>query len=524
MEASDVYGLIHRMSPSERRYFRIHSGFEEDQPRYLRFYNFILTHQIHSDEALRQHPDGKDYHEGRNLSMEKKRLQNHLLTALVDFDKTSNPSITRLQLLCEVEVLEARGYVALATEQLAVVKAKAEKVDAWNVLMEVNVLENRFARLRQSPTTGAQLAMLRAERDAYLANIALELRSKDLWDALLQMMRTGNADPDALQAQMAVLAELRAVPRQHFTFRLHLAMSDALVALLQGLHAEACQHYKMAIQMLASNPHVASENPRSILLHYYNYLNLAHAVHDYSEFPVHLAYIETLEKEIAKRRPFALPYASTLRLIYLANTGQIAEALKVAQALYVRHAQPAADIPNSYIIANAFNLIILQFLCADFSALKKTITAVIADRNLRLREELRAMLLVIEALAYFEAEDWDLLDARCRALERRKWQSEVLKTAVTALLACMRKYMQVAHTRAARHAALQHCRTTIANLRAQAPSLQVQGWNEVYLYFVAKCEEVTIASLLDKHADFNYSPLPASAVLMEGEEADPGPI
>lgn len=519
MEASDVYGLIHRMSPSERRYFRIHSGFEEDQPRYLRFYNFILTHQIHSDEALRQHPDSKDFHEGRNLSMEKKRLQNHLLTALVDFDKTSNPSITRLQLLSEVEALEARGYVELAKEQLAVLKAKAEKVDAWNVLMEVNALENRFAGLRQSAATAAQLQALRLERDAYLHRMALELRSKDLWDALLQMVRTGNAPAEALNGLVDALARLRTQPGQHFTFRLHLAMSDAMVALLQGQHAAAYQHYKSAIQMLASNPHVASENPRSILLHYYNYLNLAHAVGDYSEFPVHLAYLETLEKEIAKRRQTALPYASTLRLIYLANTGRLAEALQVAQALYARHAQPAADIPNSYVIANAFNLIILQFLNADFSALKKSITAVISDRNLRLREELRAMLLVIEALAYFDAEDWDLLDLRCRALERRKWQSDVLKTAVTALIACLRKCMQVAHTRPARTEALHHCLTTIADLRAAHPALQVRGWNEVYLYFVAKSEGVTMASRLTGHPDFNYSPLSASAGLM-AEEVD----
>jgi hypothetical protein len=518
MEASDVYGLIHRMSPSERRYFRIHSGYEEDPPRYLRLYTFILTHQIHSDDALRQHPDSKDFHEGRNLSMEKKRLQNHLLSALVDFDKTSNPSITRFQLLCEVEALEARGYVELAAEQLAVVKAKAEKVDAWSVLLEVNALENRFARLRQSPTTSTQLAALRSERDAYVQNITLELRSKDLWDALLQLVRSGKTLPGTLETLLAELVDLRTLSVQHFTFRLHLAMSDALVALLQGRDVEAYQHYRGAIQMLASNPHLASENPRSILLHYYNYLNLAHAVRDYSEFPAHLAYIETLEKEIAKRRPSALPYASTLRLIYLANTGQIAEALKVAQALYTRHAQPTADIPNSYIIANAFNLIILQFLNGDYSALKKTIVTVITDRHLRLREELRAMLLVVEALAYFEAEDWDLLDARCRALERRKWQSEVLKMAVVALIGCLRKYMQVAHTRDARSEALQHCLATISQLRERFPALQVQGWNEVYLYFVAKSDGVTIASRLQGSQDFNYSPLPASAVLMAGEE------
>ena len=524
METQDVYGLIHSLTPTERRYFRIQSVDDENKiHRYFSFYSFILEQNIQSDEQLRKHPQGKDFYKGRNLSMEKKRLKEKLFAALADFDKSKNPTIARRYILAEIEALESRAHLHLAMEHLQTAKAKGLQAESWAFLLEINTLEIKFAAINSRTAQSNDLNLLKQERTRYLQNLTLDIQTKDIWENLLYYQRSRNFTEADLDIQTFNLQPLLAHPNPHYHLQLHLFMNQAILALLRGRSQEAHLFYRQAILILHSNSAIASENPRATLLHYYNYLNLAHANSSYQEFPEYIKRMELLERNRARKGIPSQPYARTMRLIYLANTGQIEAALEIARTLHEEHPKPHADLPNSHYMASVFNLFILQFLAGRTADARQTLKAVLNDRSIRLREDLRDMFLVFETVMFFESHEWDLVEARYRALDRRNWQDPALKTPISILLNLFRKYTQDPNARASQHLPLfQDAATRLSQVRDITPKLQLIGWREICLWVEAKAAQKTITEIIATTPTFSFSPLTSypSTVTEESEEAD----
>lgn len=431
-DPSDVYEFIHLMSSAERRYFstRHRKGGKAASPQFLKFYEFIVAERIQDDDHLRSHAFAGPFLAGKHLSMEKKRLLDQLLAAMVDYDAAGSPSIQRKRSFSEAESLESRGYLKLAKERLVLLKEKAEKVGNWPLMLDLSVIDGRIKTAEAGASSLKGIQQRLDDRRQYLAQLDCEIQLRFAWETLLFLKRYPKTEgkPQILLDIAANLGALFDLVSSHPTLYHWHQIGLSLLALLQGDTGAAQVHYRKVAKTLLDEPILVQENPLSSMFHFYNYLNLAHSNQDYSDFEAMIPHVEKLQKELDRNGQNQNNYARALWIIYFANNRQLAKAAMLAAQQLADQPHAPSGTPISSYLVSMYNAIVLQFFSSGYKEALILIDEVLSSQKHKMRTDLRDALFVFEAVLLFELGEESRFLAKLNSLRARTIQDEATKT------------------------------------------------------------------------------------------------
>ena len=143
--SNKLFRLVHSLSGSEKRYFKLFAGKEEKNSKYLRLFDAIEAQEAFDEEALKQAVYGAAAIEGRKYSELKAYLYDLILKSLQGYDERSSIDFRLKGMLQSVRVLYKRSQFDDCKDLLAKTRKLARKYEQFNTLVEVLNWEKAIA-------------------------------------------------------------------------------------------------------------------------------------------------------------------------------------------------------------------------------------------------------------------------------------------------------------------------------------------------------------------------------------------
>lgn len=206
-----LYRLIHSLSGSEKRYFKIYAaGAERRSNKYLLLFDAIDTQESFDEEALKKAVYGDEPIQSRKYSELKGYLYDLILKSLLDYDERSMPQFRLATELQHVHVLFRRGFTEEARATTLKIKKAARQQEHFNTALEclrwekhlsyaqtdIAYLDNNLARIEQEERECLSLLdQIVTYRNIFL-RLLTDLR-KDATDGSSWLNHPLMADPQA---------------------------------------------------------------------------------------------------------------------------------------------------------------------------------------------------------------------------------------------------------------------------------------------------------------------------------------
>lgn len=139
-----LFELIHNMSKSEKRYFKIRSSRHTigDQNKYVQIFDFIDQQEVFDEDALFDHFEGESFL--NKFSITKNRLYDQIMKALDSYHSNASIDATIYRHLHGAEILYNKSLYDHAIKQLRSAERLAKKHQKIELQLKVDEFMNRI--------------------------------------------------------------------------------------------------------------------------------------------------------------------------------------------------------------------------------------------------------------------------------------------------------------------------------------------------------------------------------------------
>ena len=132
-----LFDLIHNMSKSEKRYFKVHASKHTigDQNKYIQLFDFIDQQKEFNDDEIQHHFKGESFL--NKFSIAKNRLYDYIIRALDSYHSKSSIDASIYKRLHGAEILYNKGLYSHAIKQLKTAQKIAEKHGKTVILIKI---------------------------------------------------------------------------------------------------------------------------------------------------------------------------------------------------------------------------------------------------------------------------------------------------------------------------------------------------------------------------------------------------
>lgn len=231
-----LYQLIHTLTKSERRYFKLYAGFNRKDSHLLQLFDAISQNDINDDRSLKLHLADVAYL--AQLDVLKVHLSQLILSVMRNFHRNSaNDQILR-DLITDLNYLHNKGLYVSAAKLLKKAKVMAGEINHDTALIEILGVENKmitnFPTAINLQTTIADVAVeLRAALDRLQITAdlqALENKSRLLIGAFKAKSNNANYQQllQLIDATTFVLPETATARHKYLYYQIKLSISNSL--------------------------------------------------------------------------------------------------------------------------------------------------------------------------------------------------------------------------------------------------------------------------------------------------------
>jgi len=418
--SEELHQLIHSLSMSEKRYFKIHSSRHTigDTNNYTRLFDAIETQNEYDEARVKKQFDGETFI--KHLPSEKHYLYNHILESLNAFNKEKTFLARYAATLTSIEILYNRGLFTHCKKLIKRAKTEAYSLEKFSILLILIHWET--------------LLFVNAEddKDVY-KSIQEELRLLDAlkiqtilmqitFDILGQIDK-GKVNPKSIQAwKKDLTAIFPPKPEVNgFWAKYYYYSAEALIHTMENNNNERYRSYKEIKSIMDRSPQFIKEWPAIYHLNYNNLVNIMLYLKKYSETDALLREQRTflpahgIKNATFQTRVFINTYESELYIYY--KTGQYDKAAIVAKEI-----EPDLKKIDLHFGAILFDLIyfmaITELMVKNYKNATKWLNKLLnAERDVHYRKELQINARLLYLVILHETDDV-LFENRVQAARR----------------------------------------------------------------------------------------------------------
>lgn len=364
--SQDLFDLVHALSPSEKRYFRLFVGRQsgEGENNYLRIFDALLAQADYDENALKAHFAGAKLLD--NFPSEKNYLYHLILRAMRSFHAGKSPARKLQEGRADLDFLAAKGLGGPIRKQLKRAKAQAEKKELFSEWLQLLAFERRYVKLIYVKDLAGHLARIAEERKEVRRRMDNELDLLELYDQCVALSRIRTeATPGekraavmALQAQpnVQILAE-----NASFNAQSCFHLCNALCTQMLGQPQEALVHWKANVSHWQRHPDKVREEVNTFRRAIANYLNACRRADNHTEFDWGLAVMSALpQRTVQERRDHFANYHFT-KLLTCINRGNFEAAEELLPEIEIGLQKYQRAIWHSRVIVFHYNILLLHF-------------------------------------------------------------------------------------------------------------------------------------------------------------------
>lgn len=290
-----LFELIHSLTKSEKRYFKVFTANHKDNNNYVRLFDAIHDQEEYNEEQLLEEFRNEDF--VRQFSVAKNYLMNLILKSLSSHHAKAKKSIELNGYLSEIEILYWKGLYKLAAKRIMQSKKIAEKYDMAHYLLMINYWERRLENYTRSISLDEDTVN---EAKKYLKEFNQQLEINFLSKKMENLTKASiKLSQAAVEGVKEIFSNehmcLNEDEIRNFHAKLDYMFLKGIGNTILGNKEEEEYYKRRTIEWLEENPHQLKENPlkyassiNNMLLYYY--------FRDYtSEFPKYLEKLDDVE-------------------------------------------------------------------------------------------------------------------------------------------------------------------------------------------------------------------------------------
>ncbi len=413
MKTSDqLFELIHALSKSEKRHFKIYSSLLTGNKTYLKLFDLIEKQKEYDEVKLKLQLKIKGF------PVIKIYLYNLILKSLRIANNHENERKSSIEQFENAENLLQKGLYKQSSIQLQKAKKIAEKLQYFPLLIEIYQLEHVIANssldtllLKKLRDTGnieinGYLSALK-EQSEYRKGINIVTYRYNQRGKILRNTEEKN---DVVNEISELLSKN---PETCLSFKskvFHYNLSELYYYSTNNFQ-EAYNQSNRALLHFESDLKMLNHEVKN----YINSMNnLMNALQDMKRYPEMMNYINRmknipLKEDVERIRVFA--FCASRQIIYYTFTGQIQEGILFIRKIESEISNYKDRLNHPALFAMCNNIIEFYFLCSNFKEALRWNNKLIYHPKIKLHQHYYSNALLTEIILHFELENIDTYES-----------------------------------------------------------------------------------------------------------------
>lgn len=133
--SSELYDLIHSMTKSEKRYFKLFASLQSGDKNYLKIFDTLESQKVFNEEELKEKFKNETFI--KHLPSEKNHLYNNILKSLRNFHSDKSASNQLQEQLRNIEILFKKALYKQCDKLIKKAKKLAYKYEKYYYLLDI---------------------------------------------------------------------------------------------------------------------------------------------------------------------------------------------------------------------------------------------------------------------------------------------------------------------------------------------------------------------------------------------------
>ncbi|MEO1435513.1 MAG: hypothetical protein AAFV80_08250, partial [Bacteroidota bacterium] len=398
----DLFLLIHSLSKTEKRYFKLQVKQKGDlTSNYARLFDAINKMDEFDEAILRKKFRGEKML--NNLPKEKAYLYQAILKSMRAYRKDKASRIQIRELMTDADFLRERSLFDQAERLLTKAKKTAYKFEHYMALLEILEQERALIRAIKHQDGSKKLQALSQETNRLLETINQRFEYQELYDhyflKLLYSGRLAQHDPDGQHPKDHLLDDQQKPTGFRDQHRYYSVL--AIKARLMGDRKAAFTYNKAIVDLWTNYPDFQKEDQYLFRNMLSNFLNACFALNDYSQIPEIIAQLKKIPAQNQHDAGTAFKHIYHAELMFFMNIGDFTAARQLVPAIEEGLNTYEKSIGESRIQTFLVNIAILYFILEDHEQAELWINKIIQNPKSAPRQDLQLFARVLMVLIYF---------------------------------------------------------------------------------------------------------------------------
>lgn len=327
--STHLFQLIHSLSQSEKRYFKIFSSFQTGNKLYVKLFDAIVLQKEYNEKKLRAKlkitafPTAKAY------------LYNLILRSLRSQQLNQNASLQLKDLLKDIEILFQKGLYAQSHKLLMKAKKLAQTYEKYPLLLEIYQLEHLIANISVDSIEHKRIFENgHKEVSDTIAALKEQMEYRKIINLLIykrgirgKLVRSESDKKEVYEQAQGLLDKKPDTLLSYKTGIFHHIIKELYYYSINDIE-DAYQNSVRSILHMESNPTLLSQELNNYMFALNNLMNAQVVLHKYEEIKSCIDKLKAIPviTPIEKARIFG--FYTSKEIIYFTRTGRYKEGLE----------------------------------------------------------------------------------------------------------------------------------------------------------------------------------------------------
>lgn len=416
MPSSQLFELVHSLSQSEKRYFKIFSSFQAGTKVYLDLFNAIVRQKEYDEQKL------KNKLNIRAFAAAKKYLYNLIMRSLRSQQQSHNVSMEIKDKLKDVEILFQKGLFEHSNKLLVKAKKLAQAYQKHPLLIEIYQLEHMIANVAfntsqhkrifekgYEESTGTIEALKEQMEHRKIINLLIYKRSR-----LGKIIRSENERMEIYKKAKPLLDKDPETLLSYRTGIFHYIIKELYYYSIGDIEA-AYRSSKNSIRHMESDPVQLKQELNNYMFGLNNLMNSQIALHKYEEIKVSIDKLQLIEANTTIERARIFGFYASKEIIYFVYTGRHKEGLMHVPVIEKQLIQYEGIIHKPACYALYVNIEVLYIVCGKFHDALHWNNRILNDPEIESFHDFYSNARISEIIIHYELDNLETVQSLIRS-------------------------------------------------------------------------------------------------------------
>lgn len=421
MKRESLHELIHSLTKSEKRYFKVFAGVDGSgkQQRYIQLFDLLSEMEIFDPERVQATMQWGNFKPA--YAMAKRYLYDKILQSLSAFEKADTVTAQMVTKIEQIRILMKKGLEQQAFGKIRKARRAAFQAESWNRLLELLGEERRLlVRSKEKVFDPNSLFKLNQEIEYAIRGITLVQKVKEYHYRLFSTIREhgglmGTEARNKADQLIEELMDLRVLEQPFLTARIHHYNVLNQYHFLLKNNRESQKMLTNILEIFEANPPILEEYKDNYLANLHNLCNRSFLTSDY-ELSMQILYtLQDFRSRNSIVHTLWLESYYSLGITMVLNSGQVVENPSFLAEVLQLVENPSPRIGREFLIRMRLGLAATFFMVEEWELSLKHFQAVLMDPSHAPMHSVDRLVPIMEILVHQELGNTDWLEYRVRS-------------------------------------------------------------------------------------------------------------